>query len=239
MFERFTEQARLVVVRAQESARELNHGYVGKEHLLLALLVDGEEVPAQVLGSLGIDGEKARARVIELVGLGNEPQHGNIPFTSEAKNVIEMSLRESLALGHTEIRPGHLLLGLLRDRDGVAVDVLSEFNAQPEDIRERVLARLPPGPPRAARLAGVARGLSRVVAVEPQASVKGPLCASCERPLTETLRVKTVEALRDGEGVSARVDVTFCGGCGTTLSAVPPPGSPLRRADSAGGPLAS
>jgi ATP-dependent Clp protease ATP-binding subunit ClpA len=239
MFERFTEQARLVVVRAQESARELNHGYVGKEHLLLALLVDGEEVPAQVLGSLGVDGENARAAVIELVGVGTEPQPGNIPFTPEAKKVIEVSLRESLALGHSDIRPGHLLLGLLRDQDGVAIDVLSELNAQPEDIRERVLARLPPGPPRAARLTGVARGLSRVVAVEPEPGVKGPLCASCERPLTETLRVKTVDAVRDGEGSSVRVDVTFCGGCGAILSSVPPPRSAPSRGDPTGGPLAS
>ena len=103
---------------AQEHAREFKHSYIGPEHLLLALLADGEEIPAQVLGSFGVDQETVRVRLIEAVGLGEEPPgppSRQIPFTRRAKKALEPALREALALGHNDIRTGHLLLGLVDD----------------------------------------------------------------------------------------------------------------------------
>jgi ATP-dependent Clp protease ATP-binding subunit ClpA len=142
VFECYTESARLVVVRAQEVARQLLHNYIGTEHLLLGLLGKPDELPAQVFASFGVSEERARARVIEIVGAGEEPTRGQIPFTHGAKRTLELSLRESLALGHKSIRPGHMLLGLLRENDGVAGQILLDFNLTANELREQVIRRL-------------------------------------------------------------------------------------------------
>lgn len=143
MFERFTEGARQAVVRAQDAARELDHGYIGTEHLLLGLLADGAETPAQVLGPLGINYERIHAEILGRVGRGEEPPTGaQIPFRPQAKTCLELGLRETLTLRHRMIRPGHLLLGLLRVEDGLAYRVLVDLDVSPPALREVVLERL-------------------------------------------------------------------------------------------------
>ncbi len=129
MFERFTESARQIVVGAQEEARLQHHNYIGTEHLLLALLRDPDDVPAQVLGRHGVTPEAARFAVRAIVHPGDGPTHGQIPFTPRGKKVLELALRESLSHGSNEIRPEHILRGLLREHGGVAASALAAMGA--------------------------------------------------------------------------------------------------------------
>jgi ATP-dependent Clp protease ATP-binding subunit ClpC len=124
MFERFTDRARRVVVLAQEEARKLNHNYIGTEHLLLGLIRESEGVAAKALESLGISLDAVRQQVREIIGQGQQPPSGHIPFTKRAKKALELSTRESMQLGHNYIGTEHILLGLLREGDGVAAQVL-------------------------------------------------------------------------------------------------------------------
>jgi len=124
MFERFTDRARRVVVLAQEESRLLNHNYIGTEHLLLGLIHEGEGVAARALEQLGISLERVRTEVEEIIGQGASSPTGHIPFTPRAKKVLELSLREALELGHNYIGTEHILLGLLREGEGVAAQVL-------------------------------------------------------------------------------------------------------------------
>ena len=120
MFERFTDRARRVVVLAQEEARLLNHNYIGTEHILLGLIHEGEGVAAKALESLGISLDAVRGQVEEIIGQGGSAPSGHIPFTPRAKKVLELSLREALQLGHNYIGTEHILLGLIREGEGVA-----------------------------------------------------------------------------------------------------------------------
>ena len=122
MFERFTDRARRVVVLAQEEARMLNHNYIGTEHILLGLIHEGEGVAAKGLESLGISLEAVRSQVEEIIGQGQQAPSGHIPFTPRAKKVLELSLREALQLGHNYIGTEHILLGLIREGEGVAAN---------------------------------------------------------------------------------------------------------------------
>ena len=142
MFERFTDRARRVIVLAQEEARKLEHNYIGTEHLLLGLIHEGEGVAAKALEMSGVKLEDARAAVIELIGEGEKPVEGHIPFTPRAKRVFELSFREALQLGHNYIGTEHLLLGLLKEGDGVAAQVLHKLNADPNKIRKNVMQLL-------------------------------------------------------------------------------------------------
>jgi ATP-dependent Clp protease ATP-binding subunit ClpA len=142
MFERFTEQARQVVVLAQEEARLMRHGHIGTEHLLVALARLGDDVASPMLGGHGLTGEKARAEVVAIVGVGNAEPGGQIPFTPAAHDALDATLRESLELGHDRVEPAHLLLGVLRQRDGVARRVLSAAGANPPEARAEVIERL-------------------------------------------------------------------------------------------------
>ena len=142
MFERFTDRARRVVVFAQEEARTLNHNYIGTEHILLGLIREGEGVAAHVLGSLNISIEAARKQVAEIVGRAGRPPAGHIPFTPRAKKVLELSLREALQLGHDYIGTEHILLGLIREGEGVAAQVLDRLGASLEATRATVVAVL-------------------------------------------------------------------------------------------------
>jgi prophage maintenance system killer protein len=139
MFGRFTDRARRAVHLAQEEARLLRHGDIGTEHLLLGLLYEGEGVAAKALESLGISREDVRGQVEEIIGLGPGSPAGHIPFTPQAKKVLELSLREALALGHHCIGTGHLLLGLLREDKGVAAQALVRLGGGHARVRERVL----------------------------------------------------------------------------------------------------
>jgi ATP-dependent Clp protease ATP-binding subunit ClpC len=142
MFERFTDRARRVVVLAQEEARMLNHNYIGTEHILLGLIHEGEGVAAKALESLGISLEAVRQQVEEIIGQGQQAPSGHIPFTPRAKKVLELSLREALQLGHNYIGTEHILLGLLREGDGVAAQVLVALGADLNRVRQQVIVLL-------------------------------------------------------------------------------------------------
>ena len=149
MFERFTDRARRVVVLAQEEARLLNHNYIGTEHILLGLIHEGEGVAAKALESLGISLEAVRQQVEEIIGQGGSSPSGHIPFTPRAKKVLELSLREALQLGHNYIGTEHILLGLIREGEGVAAQVLVKLGADLSRVRQQVIQLLSgyPGPP--------------------------------------------------------------------------------------------
>jgi ATP-dependent Clp protease ATP-binding subunit ClpC len=155
LFERFTERARQVVVLAQDEARALKHNYIGTEHILLGLLREEEGLAARVLESLDITVEEVRAQVARIVGQGDEVTTGQIPFTPRAKKVLELALREALSLGHNYIGTEHILLGLVRENEGVAARILLDFDADAEKIRNEII-RMLSGPGR--RQAGAGGG---------------------------------------------------------------------------------
>src|SRR5437773_1923146 len=143
VFERFTERARQVVVLAQDEARALKHNYIGTEHILLGLLREEEGIAARVLESLDVTIEEVRAQVARIVGQGDEwPATGQIPFTPGAKKVLELAQREALALGHNHIGTEHILLGLVRENEGVAARILLDFDADAEAVRNEVIRAL-------------------------------------------------------------------------------------------------
>ena len=142
MFERFTERARQVVVLAQDEARALKHNYIGTEHILLGLLREEEGLAARVLEQLDITVEEVRAQVARIVGQGDEVTTGQIPFTPRAKKVLELALREALSLGHNYIGTEHILLGLVRENEGVAARILLDFDADAEKIRNEIIRML-------------------------------------------------------------------------------------------------
>lgn len=142
MFERFTDRARRVVVLAQEEARALNHNYIGTEHILLGLIQEGEGVAAKALESMGISLDAVRTEVKEIIGSGGNPPSGYIPFTPRAKKVLELALREALQLGHKYIGTEHILLGLIREGEGVAAQVLVKLGADLSRVRQQVIQLL-------------------------------------------------------------------------------------------------
>ncbi len=142
MFEKFTDKARRVVVLAQEEAKMLNHNYIGTEHLLLGLIHEGEGVAAKSLEALGISLDAVREQVQEIIGQGQQAPTGHIPFTPRAKKVLELSLREALQLGHSYIGTEHLLLGLIREGEGVAAQVLTKLGADTNRVRQQVIQLL-------------------------------------------------------------------------------------------------
>ena len=163
MFERFTDRARRVVVLAQEEARLLNHSYIGTEHILLGLIHEGEGVAAKAMESLGISLEAVRSQVEEIIGQGGSSPSGHIPFTPRAKKVLELSLREALQLGHNYIGTEHILLGLIREGEGVAAQVLVKLGADLSRVRQQVIQLLSgyqgsqgKGEPQAAAASGAA-----------------------------------------------------------------------------------
>ena len=142
MFERFTDRARRVVVLAQEEARMLHHNYIGTEHILLGLIGEGEGVAAKALESLGISLEAVRQEVEEIIGRGQQAPPGHIAFTPRAKKVLELALREAQQLGHNYVGTEHILLGLIREGEGVAAQVLVKLGADLERVRQQVIQLL-------------------------------------------------------------------------------------------------
>ena len=142
MFERFTDRARRVVVLAQEEARMLDHNYIGTEHILLGLIGEGEGVAAKALESLGISLEAVRQEVEEIIGRGQQAPPGHIAFTPRAKKVLELALREAQQLGHNYVGTEHILLGLIREGEGVAAQVLVKLGADLERVRQQVIQLL-------------------------------------------------------------------------------------------------
>jgi ATP-dependent Clp protease ATP-binding subunit ClpC len=163
MFERFTERARKVVVLAQEEARHFNHNYIGTEHLLLGLLREDEGVAARALGSLNITLDEVREQVESIVGYGEEGTGGQAPFTPRSKKVLELALREALQLGHNYIGTEHILLGLVRESEGVAARVLSNLGVDPDKVRREVVRMLGGGRSQRGRGGTAAEGGGRGV----------------------------------------------------------------------------
>src|SRR3989440_1460326 len=147
LFERFTERARQVVVLAQDEARAFVHNYIGTEHLLLGLLREEEGVAARVLEALDVSLEEVRAEVARIIGSGEELATGQIPFTPRGKKVLELALREALSLGHNHIGTEHILLGLVREGEGVAMRILHDLDVDAEKIREWIVGKLGQAPP--------------------------------------------------------------------------------------------
>jgi len=157
MFERFTDQARRVVVQAQEQARSLGHDHIGTEHILLGLLSEGEGLAAQALAALEISLDAVRDQVVEIVGEGTSQQSGHIPFTPRTKKVLELSLREAQRLGDDSIGTEHILLGLVREGEGVAAQILVRLGASLDRVKAQVLATVRTAPPEELRRVSVGR----------------------------------------------------------------------------------
>jgi hypothetical protein len=199
VFERFTERARQVVVYAQEEARVLRHSYIGTEHILLGLLREQEGLAARVLESLGISFDRTRGQVVRIVGSGEEVTSGQIPFTPRAKKVLEMALREALSLGHDYIGTEHILLGLVRENEGVAARILLDFDADSEKIRNQVIRMLSGPAGRAAVAAGGA------VAAEARVRQAGARIFPSAPPPRPPLEWQRASVLWRPEGLELRV----------------------------------
>ena len=210
MFERFTERARRIVVLAQAEARMLNHNYIGTEHILLGLIHEGEGVAAKALESLGISLEAVRQQVEEIIGQGQSAPTGHIPFTPRAKKVLELSLREADQLGHKYIGTEHILLGLLREGEGVGAQVLTKHGVSLERVRMEVVSLLE-GPEVGPAVEG-----SEVDPAGPSRSHEEPLCPRCRGPLSETAASRTLD-VTSIEGNVYALTIAFCRQCGTSL----------------------
>ena len=223
VFERFTDRARRVVVLAQEEARMLNHNYIGTEHILLGLVRERDGVAAKALDSLNIRLDAVRREVEEIIGQGQAVPRGHIPFTPRAKKVLELSLREALQLGHNYIGTEHILLGLIREGEGVAAQVLQKLGADLIRVRQTVIQLLA-GYTAGAEVRKVEGGaemeeeLAKEIAPTVVPAADAPTCPSCFAALDETLAVRELETMAKGESLSVRI--AYCGRCGVALGAV-------------------
>jgi ATP-dependent Clp protease ATP-binding subunit ClpC len=219
MFERFTDRARQAVALSQEEAKMFGHDYVGTEHLLLGLIHEGEGVAAKALESLGISLQAVREQVEEIIGRGQHAPSADIPFTPRAKKVLELSLREATHLGHNYIGTEHILLGLMREGEGVAAQVLVKLGANLNLVRQQVIELLQgyqgqdePGRRRAARLRSAGRPqrgllpqiLARVESIDAQLSAMGLRVGA--GPETGDLDRQITQARRDKEAAAADED---------------------------------
>jgi ATP-dependent Clp protease ATP-binding subunit ClpC len=186
VFERFTERARRVVVLAQDEARALWHDHIGTEHILLGLLREEEGLAARVLESFGVTVDEVRAEVARIVGRGDAVATGQIPFTPRAKKVLELALREALHLGHNYIGTEHLLLGLVRENEGVAARILLDFDTDDEKIRNEIL-RMLSGPGRLGATPSAGRAAGHGSATEPVGTVDDETRALTVRDLLDSV----------------------------------------------------
>ena len=207
MFKRFTVRASRVVVLAQEEARMLNHNYVGTEHILLGLIHEGEGIAAKTLESMNISLEAVRDRVEEVIGQGQVAPTGHIPFTPRAQKVFELSVGEALQLGHAYIGMEHILLGLIREGEGVAAQVLQQMGIDLGRARREVIRLLSGEHPAAAEAAGAAE------------SVDAARCASCQARLSDSGRITALE-VQDEEGRPTTVRLLYCSSCGVLIGTI-------------------
>jgi ATP-dependent Clp protease ATP-binding subunit ClpC len=209
VFERFTDRARRVVVLAQEEARMLNHNYIGTEHILLGLVHEGEGVAARVLTALGIGLKDVRHEIEEIIGQAQSAPTGQIPFTPRAKKVLELSLREALQLGHNYIGTEHILLGLVREGEGVGAQVLRKRGATLDGVRAEVVSLL----------SGELGGSREAASTPPgeRAWHEEPRCPRCRARLSETALYRVLDVAPAGEGEARAVTFAFCRSCGTWL----------------------
>ena len=214
MFERFTDRARRVVVLAQEEARLLNHHYIGTEHELLGLIHEGEGVAGRALEANGVTLEAARWQVQSIIGLGQSAPSGRIPFTPRAKKVLELAWREALQLRHDRIGTEHILLGLIREGEGVGVQVMQYLGADLRRLRQTVL-QLVSG-------STAERGESGISGIEVGAfRDRGPRCPSCGQSLEDALTYRRLVATPVEEHAEPMpVLMLFCGRCGAILRSI-------------------
>jgi len=214
VFERFTDRARRVVVLAQEESRMLSHNFIGTEHILLGLIHEGQGVAALTLESLGISLEAVRRQVEQIIGQGQATPTGHIPFTPRAKKVLELSLRESLQLGANYIGTEHILLGLIREGEGVAAQVLQTLGADLSRVRQAVIQQLS-GYPVAASEEIPTTGWTPASGTKRWTPASGPSCPWCSLPLEGSLAYRTmVAAPDDDEGDPISLFLLYCKGCG-------------------------
>jgi ATP-dependent Clp protease ATP-binding subunit ClpC len=222
VFERFTDRARRVLTLAQEEACALNYSFIGTEHILLGLMEEGDGLGARALRSLGISAEDVRAKVEELVGSSGSTPVGSPSFTPRSKKVLELALREALQLNHSYIGTEHILLGLVREGNGVATTVLVDLGVDLGRVRQAVNNLMTGGPevevgPRDEQSGGEA----------PDGRPVGePSCPRCRANLAESARFRTMAIPADGEGADPLpVYVVYCVFCGTTLHMLTPDGA--------------
>jgi ATP-dependent Clp protease ATP-binding subunit ClpC len=197
----------------------LNHNYIGTEHILLGLVRERDGVAGKALVSLDISLEAVRQQVEEIVGQGRAAPMGHIPFTPRAKKVLELSLREALQLGHNYIGTEHILLGLIREGEGVAAQVLQKLGADLNRVRQAVVQLLEGWSDVAESSGGEHVGAYVEVTTSPTEAIENaPLCPNCFAPLDETLAVRKLE--RTGEGESVSVGFAYCTRCGVALGPV-------------------
>jgi len=247
VFERFTDRARRVVVLAQEESRMLNHNYIGTEHILLGLIHEGEGVAAIAMEELDISLDVVRSAVEEVIGQGQEAPTGHIPFTPRAKKVLELSLREALQLGHDYIGTEHILLGLIREGEGVAAQVLQKLGADLNRVRQQVI-RLLAGHAGEGTLEGIVveeAGVEGVAGATASAPRRGPawrverlgpnirlrrqegepertpICPRCDAELTESVRYRVQEVAHrpENEAPPRTAAFLFCSECGRVVAA--------------------
>ena len=213
MFERFTDRARRVVVLAQEESRMLNHSYIGTEHILLGLVHEGGGVAAEALTAMGIGLDAVREQVEEIIGQGQAAPAGHIPFTPRAKKVLELSLREALQLGHNYIGTEHILLGLVREGEGVAAQVLQKLGGDLNRVRQAVIRGLGEkgqGPSAGLQEAGEAEGV-----------LPGPRCPRCDADLAVFATYRTITVPDEEESGGRKAAFVFCRRCSYTLGMLP------------------
>jgi len=218
MFERFTDVSRRLVVLAQEEARQLQHNYIGTEHLLLGILDQEDCVGGRVLASFGLTRDKAVAAVEGIVGRGPSLPSGPIPFTPRAKKVLELSLREAIQLNHSYIGTEHILLGLVREGEGIGAQVIRSVCPELTALRERVVELASTEPPSVK----ASPSASVTVTALQMTEEDYPLCPVCASPLAGTLQWKRMPASAsagaDGERETV---VAFCSSCGRALGLLP------------------
>jgi ATP-dependent Clp protease ATP-binding subunit ClpA len=211
VFERFTDRARSVLILAQEEARLLSHSFIGTEHLLLGMIHEGEGVAAKALEALGVELEPVRERVRETIQMPVNSTEAGVPFTPRAKKVLELALREALQLGHSYIGTEHLLLGLVREGQGVGIQVLQDLGAEPSRVRQQVIQRL------AGYENTVVQKPIWATATEPSSHTAG-LCPGCRAELRDVLRYSSMAvAPTSPDSPPLTVEAVFCGLCGATL----------------------
>ena len=199
----------------------LNHNYIGTEHILLGLLRVEDGLAAMALTSMGVSLEAARRDVGEIVGRGSQVPRGHIPFTPRAKKVLELSLREALQLGHNYIGTEHILLGLIREGEGVAAQVLQKLGADLNRVRQTVVQLLPGYTAETEAAGGEAVGVF-TEAISPTAEPLGddaPTCPNCFGALDETLAVRVLETTVEDEPLF--VKIVYCSRCGVALGVAP------------------
>ncbi len=221
MFERFTDRARRCVTAAQERARELGHDSIGTEHILLGVLADPGSVASGVLRGMGLDAEGVRREVEEeVVDLrASDPVSGHIPFTPRAKRVLELSLREALALKHNHIGTEHILLGLLSEGEGIGAQVLTKLGVQLVEARAAVTEYLEGGKATGTEgMATVTTERTSTVRADGVEDFLAPTCPTCRAAVEETAASRILNVPQEGGDGHVRVAFVYCEACGATLT---------------------